>query len=655
MHSVCMHSWNLFRAVMVVVIVLLVSPVLAGAVVDGGQRETIETDFGGRESVLFVTAQGTERTDGAESKAMAIDTATGNITWRHDSYYRYFDVEPLDDRRVLFLGAASSRGADMWTNVVDWRTGETLTRFRVPHDTHDIDALGDGRYAVADKEDHRLYVYDSRTNETVWEYRYANHYPDSAGGDSDYTHVNDIDSVDNGSAFLSSPRNFDRVTLVDRETKAVVWTLGEEDNYEILHEQHNPVLLTRDPPTVLVADSENDRVVEYTRTSDGWEQVWAYRGSMRWPRDADRLPNGNTLVVDSHNHRVLEVTPDREVVWELPVRMNTYDADLLSTGEEPDGPPMREFRDEFDGARAPSGQLGGILAGFEFAVELLYWVVPWHVTLWEFLSLLSAAGLGVFWTGTELSWRAERTGGRSRLRLPTGTGAFPVAGIAVGTGLPLAPDLDAFAVPVWRGFGGVLWVLALLSVPDRWLSTGPLGSVGESRRSNLRAVVATAAVAGSLALAFATALTAFYLAVGTLFALEGTRRVSVAGERHGDRIGLGYVLGGYLVRAAALVPVVVLFYITRAPAFSAIYLGLAVVLLGTVALPHTNSRGTEEAPPSFIHWIRGGRTVVVVVSLVAMGSLAVSAVGSASLAGPYVALVVLLARTVALLVGAPST
>ncbi|MFC7173233.1 hypothetical protein ACFQL0_07375 [Haloplanus litoreus] len=75
--------------------------------------------------------------------------------------------------------------------------------------------------------------------------------------------------IDNGSAFLVSPRNFDRVMAIDRETKETRWTLGEEDNYDILHEQHNPVLLQRDPLTVLVADSENDRIVEYRRTDSG--------------------------------------------------------------------------------------------------------------------------------------------------------------------------------------------------------------------------------------------------------------------------------------------------------------------------------------------------------------------------------------------------
>ena len=32
---------------------------------------------------------------------------------------------------------------------------------------------------------------------------------------------------------------------------------------------------------------------------------------------AQRLPNGNTLITESHKGRVFEVTPDKEIVWEF--------------------------------------------------------------------------------------------------------------------------------------------------------------------------------------------------------------------------------------------------------------------------------------------------------------------------------------------------
>jgi hypothetical protein len=62
----------------------------------------------------------------------------------------------------------------------------------------------------------------------------------------------------------------------------------------------------------------------------------------RWPRDADPLPNGNTLVVDTLTHRAVEVTPRGEVVWEVYVPWAPYDAERMAHGDESSWPTMRE-------------------------------------------------------------------------------------------------------------------------------------------------------------------------------------------------------------------------------------------------------------------------------------------------------------------------
>ena len=67
------------------------------------------------------------------------------------------------------------------------------------------------------------------------------------------------------------------------------------------------------PNRVLLADS--GRVVEYDL--DSGQEVWAF--TVNSPRFAQRLPNGNTLVVagDSTQDRVIEVSPEGESLWEL--------------------------------------------------------------------------------------------------------------------------------------------------------------------------------------------------------------------------------------------------------------------------------------------------------------------------------------------------
>jgi len=213
-----------------------------------------------------------------------------------------------------------------------------------------------------------------------------------------------VDAVDDGSAFLLSPRNFNRVVLVDRETKETEWVLGEQNDTTILNQQHNPTLVSQDPPVVLVADSENDRVVEYRQEGNGtWNLTWEYRGNLIWPRDADRLPNGNTLIVDSRGQRVLEVTAEREIVWEREVTTMPYDAERLEYGDEPAGPPIavgNEPADESD-----------VSLPRELYTLSLWFVPPW-VGFGEFYALVAAGLLAVSWSGLEIvaqvvRWRRE--------------------------------------------------------------------------------------------------------------------------------------------------------------------------------------------------------------------------------------------------------
>ena len=62
----------------------------------------------------------------------------------------------------------------------------------------------------------------------------------------------------------------------------------------------------------LIAEAFADRVIEVSR--DG-EIVWGYTGVV-YPTDSERLENGNTLIADKGNKRIIEVTRDKEITWE---------------------------------------------------------------------------------------------------------------------------------------------------------------------------------------------------------------------------------------------------------------------------------------------------------------------------------------------------
>jgi hypothetical protein len=363
-------------------------------------------------NVTFVSEQGqVMQLNPHDGRLVAYHTDTERELWVHDDYRRYMDVDPLDADRVLFVAGRRTAAGEFQriTAVVNWRTGEELRRFPVPKDTHDVDALGDGRFAVADKHNDRLTVVD-RNGSVRWAWAFASAYPASAGGPpADWTHLNDVDAVGNGS-YLLSPRNFDRVLLLNRTngTATVEWTLGEEDAYDTLHEQHNPVVLSRDPVTVLVADSENDRVVEYVRNGSAWNRTWTYSGDLDWPRDADRLPSGNTLIVDSQGDRALEVTPAGDVVWEVPTRRHPYDAERLSLGDEPSGPTTAAIRNGTNASvlgvddDAAGEGIRSVTGVYRDAYGTASWVLPVWVDPGAFGSLLVTALLLVGWVGAEL-------------------------------------------------------------------------------------------------------------------------------------------------------------------------------------------------------------------------------------------------------------
>jgi hypothetical protein len=402
---------NALRLVTVIIILLLLMPVGLAAISQESAKVAGDKQLRqNSNNITFITTQG-----GAQQiypnggTAVAVKTETKQIVWKHDKYSRYMDIDPIGSNRVLFLAGKPSGDSNQRVAVMmNWRTGQVIKEINVPQDTHDVDYLGNHRYAIADKLKDRVYVYDTSTNSITWEYDFHKHFPASAGGPpKDWTHLNDIDVANNGTAFVVSPRNFDRVMEINRSTKQISWTLGEEDVHKTLYEQHNPVVLQRQPLTILVADSENNRAVEYQYKNGKWKLIWEYRGQLQWPRDADRLPNGNTLIADTHNDRVIEVTPSRHVVWEYHIERGTYDVERLKYGDESAGPTMSSMQNKFEspldnskkGSEIPL--LSKYSAAFKKLFQIVTWILPGWITFNEFGYLFVATVISIGWVTTE--------------------------------------------------------------------------------------------------------------------------------------------------------------------------------------------------------------------------------------------------------------
>ena len=377
----------------------------------------------------------------------------GELGWTHDDRVGgngwFFEVDPMPNGHLL---VSSPRGGDTVVFEFDPDARERVWQERFDMtDTHGVAYLGDDRIAIAnmrawndsaDASGDRVVVYDRSTDEITWEWTFRDHYPESTDGgfDDDWTHVNDVEPVGDDRLLLS-PRNFDQAIVVDMESKQIVERLGSDDDYDVMREQHSPdwLLSENGTPTVVVADSGNNRVVEYAKEDGEWVETWAVGSeTLNWPRDADRLPNGNTLITDTLNHRVLEVTPTGEVVWEYYATWGPYDAERPVHGDDSTGPTIRDMNASGSyaitgsanltagdglGSR-PSDKLRELGAGTpletptdELATRWAHvspWLQPVWMSDWGLVRVVAAGLLAVVWLGGELVGRRRWI--RERLR-----------------------------------------------------------------------------------------------------------------------------------------------------------------------------------------------------------------------------------------------
>ena len=125
---------------------------------------------------------------------------------------------------------------------------------------------------------------------------------------------------------LVSFREVSSIGLIDMKTGSLVWARSGP-----WVRQHDPEVLANG--NILLFDNEgglgdhgSSRVIEFDVARQG--VVWRYGGGPDEPLESvtrssqSRLANGNTLIVESEAGRILEVTPDGAVVWEVvnPVR-----------------------------------------------------------------------------------------------------------------------------------------------------------------------------------------------------------------------------------------------------------------------------------------------------------------------------------------------
>ena len=180
------------------------------------------------------------------------------------------------------------------------------------------------------------------TQEIVWDWRTGDHLSTDdycpyhitssywSTDHYDWTHSNTIVYREEESAVYLNIRHLDRLVKIDYPSGEILWAMGRGGDFGegLFSHSHDPEFL--DNGNIMMYDNGNHRTpVEYSRAVEiaydaeyGWASVvWAWPD---WPLfydsamgDANRLPNGNTLITSSQHGRLIEVTQNKEVVWDM--------------------------------------------------------------------------------------------------------------------------------------------------------------------------------------------------------------------------------------------------------------------------------------------------------------------------------------------------
>jgi hypothetical protein len=349
----------------------------------------------------------------------------GKLLYHNDTFDEYGDVDPAPTGQYTVTYIATevlspadcraqtkcSRDVLLRTNLTTGKSEVLYTRIQATkpgENIHDVDRIDDSTFLVADIVYDEVFAVNITTGIVVWEWQAQEDYPLSGGGPypEDWTHVNDVEVLGNGN-YMVSLRNQDQVVFLDENGLLPNMTLGAEDDHDVLFEQHNPDYIPpeRGGPAVLVADSQNNRIVEFQRENGDWRQEWVWRDStLRWPRDADRLPTGNTLITDSNADRVIEVDRNGAVVWSVDVA-TPYEAERLETGDE--SATGRSARAANLTSRTYTGTKSRLRAVLRDTVppkvaNAIRFLYPGWASLTEVLAAAGVFGVSTVWIGLEL-------------------------------------------------------------------------------------------------------------------------------------------------------------------------------------------------------------------------------------------------------------
>lgn len=251
----------------------------------------------------------------------------GNIIW---------EFKPTRSMRGAVLDAALLENGNILITIHDSgiyeinRNKKVVWAHKDPAASHDADRLLNGNtlYNLGWSKKGKDVVREvDRDGNIVWSWNGLADYDREPFSDIDsegWMHVNSVTRLSDGSTLVSI-RNFNTVAIVGADGRVVRdWTFQGRDRRTKVQTQgrvrgernHEPEIL--DNGHMLLALRRPTRFVEFDMKTE--EVVWSWthpdgERALRTNREANRLPNGNTL--GSAGDKIIEIAPDGTIVWQM--------------------------------------------------------------------------------------------------------------------------------------------------------------------------------------------------------------------------------------------------------------------------------------------------------------------------------------------------
>jgi hypothetical protein len=168
---------------------------------------------------------------------------------------------------------------------------------------------------IADEARHRVLKIDKESRAVEWFYGDPN--GQEGNQREQLNSPNDAVLVPGSSTYLIADKGNNRVIIVDEESKDIIWQLSSDT-------LQSPVDVEYATSTdeILITDQGNQRIILVNRSTKAITWQFGTKGvagsdefSLASPTDADILNNGNILICDAGNNRIIEVNRDGQIVW----------------------------------------------------------------------------------------------------------------------------------------------------------------------------------------------------------------------------------------------------------------------------------------------------------------------------------------------------